>query len=52
MARSVNTDSYNPNRAKVEPSDLEGTAALLVIVNADELDIQDRRVPQGHRLAV
>lgn len=52
MSRSVNSESYNPNRAKVEPSDLEGTAALLVIVNADELDIQDPSRPEGFRKAI
>lgn len=52
MGRTVNSDSYNPNRAKVEPSDLEGTAALLVIVNADEIDINDPSRVEGFRKAV
>jgi len=52
MARSVNSGNYNPNRLKVEPSDLEGTAALLTIINADEIDINDPSRPEGFRKAI
>jgi hypothetical protein len=48
----LNSQNYNPSRPKLAPDDLEGTAAILTIASAEEIDVQDPNRSEGFRKAL
>ena len=48
----LNPNNYNPVRPKLTPEMLEGTAAILTITNAEEIDIIDPNRSGGFRKAL
>ena len=48
----LNSSNYNPARPKLTPEMLEGTAAILTVTNAEEIDITDPNRKDGFRKAL
>lgn len=48
----LNTGDYDNKRPKLEPSDLEGDAAILTIAHAEEIEVNDPERAAGFRKAL
>lgn len=51
MSRTVNPDAYGTARPKIEPSDLKEDAAVLTIVEFEEVEVDDPSTESGKRMS-